>query len=227
MASYQIRKYQESDRKTVLDLFSSGLLEHIPATFRYMLILPQTLLFMLGVLLSVFLVSGSWLLVTVSSFILLVFLWFLAGYTWKKRVKAGLSTDLADIPKSYLSASGSCFWVAESGGQVVGTVCALLEKNPPPGKKQLRLYHLSVALERRGEGLAKALVRTVLQFAREQGCHEVILRTSVLQYAALGLYQSMGFQKTGHSFYSKFSRLRGTPLLHLTYRFPSAQEGGL
>ncbi|KAM6180318.1 N-acetyltransferase family 8 member 3-like [Erethizon dorsatum] len=227
MASYHIRKYQESDRKTVLDLFTSGSLEHIPATFRYMLILPQTLLFVLGVLLSVFLVSGSWLLVIVSSLILLVFLWYLAGYTWKKHMNTSLSTDMADITKSYLSACGSCFWVAESGGQVVGIVCALPKENPPLGKKQLRVFHLSVAMEHRGEGIVKALVRTVLQFARDQGCTEAVLCTSVLQYAAQGLYQSMGFQKTGHHFYTMLSRLRGTPLVHLTYQFPSAQDGGL
>lgn len=227
MASYEIRKYQENDRKTVLDLFSSGSLEHIPATFRYTLILPQTLLFIFGVLLSVFLASGSWLLVIVSSLILLVFLWFLAGYTWKKRVNECLSTDLADITKSYLSECGSCFWVAESGGKVVGIVCALLAEKHPLGKKRLRLRHLSVSWERRREGIGKALVRTVLQFAREQGCSEIVLSTSMLQYDALGLYQSMGFQKTGHSFYTRFSRLRGTPLFHLTYQFPSARDGGL
>ncbi|XP_004634221.1 probable N-acetyltransferase CML3 [Octodon degus] len=227
MAPYQIRKYRESNRETVQDLFASGLLEHIPATFCHTLILPRTLLFMLGLFLSIFLVSGSWFLVIVSGLIMLIFLWFLAGYTWKKRVKQSLVTDLVDITKSYLSACDSCFWVAESEGQVVGTVCAVLEKNPPPGKKQMRMCHLSVSLEHRGEGLGKALVRTVLQFAREQGCHEVVLSTSMLQYAAVGLYQSMGFQKTGHSFYTWLSRLRGTPLLHFTYQFPSAQDGGL
>ncbi|KFO21081.1 N-acetyltransferase family 8 member 3 [Fukomys damarensis] len=227
MAPYHIRKYQESDRKPVLDLFSNGLLEHIPITFYKMLILPQTLLFILGVLFSILLVSGSWFLVIVSSFILLAFLWLLARYTWKNRVDLSLRTDMADITKSYLRACGSCFWVAESGGQVVGIVCALPEENPALEKKQLRLRHLSVAMEHRGEGIGKALVRTVLQFAREQGCSEVVLTSSVLQYAALGLYQGMGFQKTRHSFYSWLSRLRGTPLFHFTYCFPSAQEGAL
>ncbi|EHB18961.1 Putative N-acetyltransferase CML3 [Heterocephalus glaber] len=146
-------------------------------------------------------------------------------YTWKDHVNLSLRTDMADIIKSYLSACGSCFWVAESGGQVVGIVCALPEEKPALGRKQLELRHLSVAMEHRGEGIGKALVKTVLQFTQDQGCNEVILSTSVLQYAALGLYQGMGFQKTGHSFYTRFSRLRGTPLFHLTYRFPSAQDG--
>lgn len=226
MASYEIRKYQENDRKTVLDLFSSGLLEHIPATFRYTLILPQTLLFIFGVLLSVFLASGSWLLVIVSSLILLVFLWFLAGYTWKKRVNECLSTDLADITKSYLSECGSCFWVAESGGKVVGIVCALLAEKHPLGKKRLRLRHLSVSWERRREGIGKALVRTVLQFARDQGYGEVVLDTTLVQQSALKLYLHMGFQETGQFFFSSIMRLLAVPTFHLTYHLPTAGHGG-
>uniref|UniRef100_A0A8D2DNV9 N-acetyltransferase 8B n=1 Tax=Sciurus vulgaris TaxID=55149 RepID=A0A8D2DNV9_SCIVU len=122
MAPHPIRKYQESDRKRVLDLFSQGMVEHIPATFHHTLKLPQTLLLLLGVPVSLLLATGSWLLALGSNVTLLVFLWLLARYPWRKYVVTCLHTDLADITKSYLRACGSCFWVAESGGQVAGIV---------------------------------------------------------------------------------------------------------
>lgn len=226
MAPHHIRKYQESDRQRVLDLFSQGMVEHIPATFRHMLKLPQTLLLLLGVPVTLLLASGSWILALGSNVTLLVFLRLLARQPWRKYVVMCLQTDLADITKSYLRARGSCFWVAESGGQVAGIVGALPVEDAPSGRKQLQLFHLSVALEHRGEGLGKALVMTVLQFARAQGYREVVLDTSIVQQAALTLYQRMGFQKTGEYFFNKIFRLADIPTIQLTYCLPSAQEGG-
>uniref|UniRef100_A0A8C9Q5W0 N-acetyltransferase domain-containing protein n=1 Tax=Spermophilus dauricus TaxID=99837 RepID=A0A8C9Q5W0_SPEDA len=208
MAPHHIRKYQETDHKRVLELFSQGMVEHVPATVRHMLKLPQTFLLLLGVPVTLLLASGSWLL------------------PWRKYVVVCFQTDLADITKSYLRARGSCFWVAESGGQVAGIVGALPVKDAPPGRKQLQLFHLSVSLEHRGEGLGKALVMTVLQFARAQGYSEIVLDTSIVQQAALTLYLRMGFQKTGEYFYNKVFRLVYLSTIRLTYFLPSAQEGG-
>ncbi|XP_052577888.1 N-acetyltransferase family 8 member 2-like isoform X2 [Peromyscus californicus insignis] len=116
MAPYHIRQYQERDHTRVLELFSRGMEEHVPATFRHMLTLPQTLLPLLGVLVIIVLVSGSWLLATVCSFLVLLCLWLLVWLFCRKYVATCCHTDLADITKSYLNAHGS-FWVAESGDQ--------------------------------------------------------------------------------------------------------------
>lgn len=223
MAPYHIRKYQESDRPRVLDLFSKGAAEHAPTTFRHILKLPQTLVLLLGGPLALFLVSGSWLLALVAGLTLLAALRFLAQYPWTQYVSNCLRTDMRDISKSYLSEPGSCFWVAECEGQVVGTVGALPAGEPTLRKEQLELLHLSVAWEHRGQGIAKALVRTVLQFARDQGYSEVVLGTSMLQYSALALYQRLGFRKTGQCFPSVINRLTAILIFHLTYRLPSAQ----
>ncbi|EGW02932.1 N-acetyltransferase family 8 member 7 [Cricetulus griseus] len=227
MASYHIRKYRDSDHKSVVDLFSRGMEEHIPTTFWYMLMLPRTLLLFFGVTLILLLASGSWILVLLSSLILFVSLWLLAKYTWEKYKVFCLHTDIADIPTTYLSSRDSCFWVADSRGEIVGMVSALPVEDPLLQKKQLRLQHLSVSLAHRREGIGKAMVRTVLQFAQARGFSEVVLSTSILQYAALALYQNMGFQKTGESFYTIISRLRKSPLINFKYCLTSAQEGGL
>ena len=134
-------------------------------------------------------------------------------------MSTSLQADMADITKSYLNARGS-FWVAESGDQVVGIVGCLPVQDPPLGRKQLELFHLSVSSQHRGQGIAKALVRTVLQFARDQGYSDVVLETSIVQYSALALYQAMGFRKTDEFFLSTFSRLLSFSIFRFTYSLP-------
>ncbi|XP_004435584.2 PREDICTED: putative N-acetyltransferase 8B [Ceratotherium simum simum] len=223
MAPYHIRKYQESDHKTVLALFSQGMAEHVPTTFLHTLKLPRTLVLLLGGRLALFLVSGSWFLALMASLTLLTALWFLAKYSCTQFLVKSLQTDLSDVTKSDLTERGSCFWMVEAEGQVVGIVGALRIKEPTLGKGQLELLHLSVALEHRGQGIVRALVRTVLQFARDQGYSEVVLTTSILQPSALTLYQSMGFQKTQQFFFSMSLRLMAVSSIRLTYLLPSAQ----
>lgn len=224
MAPYHIRQYQEKDHKRALELFSRGMKEHSSASFRRMLTLPQTLLPLLGMLVTIVLVYGSWLLATVCCLLVLLCLRLYDWHSWRKYVSTCLQADLADITKSYLNARGS-FWVAESGDQVVGIVGCLPVKNPPLGRKQMELFRLSVSSQHRGQGIAKALVRTVLQFARDQGYSDVVLVTSIVQYSALALYQAMGFQKTDEYFTSIFGRLMSFSHLHFTYSLPFGNHG--
>ncbi|CAO2605624.1 Putative N-acetyltransferase 8B [Lemmus lemmus] len=222
MAPYHIRQYQDRDHKSVLDVFIRGMEEHIPATFCHMLTLPRAFLLLLGVPLAMVLVSGSWLLATTSIFFVLLLVKLLARQPWKRYVAKCLHTDMADITKSYMNARGSCFWVAESGGEVVGIVGGLLVKDPPLGRKQLELIHLSVSSQHRGQGIAKALIRTVLQFARDQGYSDVVLETSIMQPGAQALYMSMGFRRTGQYFITEFWRLADVPAIQFKHSFPSA-----
>uniref|UniRef100_A0A8C2MRG6 N-acetyltransferase domain-containing protein n=1 Tax=Cricetulus griseus TaxID=10029 RepID=A0A8C2MRG6_CRIGR len=188
MAPYHIRQYQDSDLKSVLDLFTRGMEEHIPATFRHVLTLPRTFLLFLGVPLAMVQVSGSWFLAVVCIFFL---------KPWKNCVSKCLHTVMADIANSDLSVCGSGFWVAESGIQVVGIVGGLPVKDPPVGRKQLELLHLSVSSQHRGQGIAKA---------RDQGYSDVVLETSVIQQGAVTLYESMGFERTGLYSYGSIIR---------------------
>ncbi|XP_012891221.1 PREDICTED: probable N-acetyltransferase CML6 [Dipodomys ordii] len=164
MVPYHICKYKESDRKQVLDLFSGGMEEHIPP--------PST---------------ESWLLPIRCTFILLLFLWFIAGYPWRQYVVMSSHIDFADITKSYLSSQDSCFCLAECGGQVMEIMSAVTIKNPQLGRKQLKLSCMSVALEHQGKGIAKALIKTIFQFAQDQGCSEVVLDNTLLLYKSLVL----------------------------------------
>ncbi|MQL00659.1 GNAT family N-acetyltransferase, partial [Escherichia coli] len=90
------------------------------------------------------------ILAVICIFFLLLLLRLLARQPWKEYVAKCLQTDMVDITKSYLNVHGACFWVAESGGQVVGTVGGLPVKDPPLGRKQLQLFRLSVSSQHRG-----------------------------------------------------------------------------
>uniref|UniRef100_A0A5F4W6X2 N-acetyltransferase domain-containing protein n=1 Tax=Callithrix jacchus TaxID=9483 RepID=A0A5F4W6X2_CALJA len=226
MAPYHIRKYRESDRKWIVGLLSRGMAEHVPATFQQLLKLPRTLILLFGGPLALLLVSGSWLLVLVFSLSLFPALWFLDRKPWNMFVDMTLHTDMSDITKSYLSEHGSYFWVAESREKAVGMVGALPIDDPTLMEKRLQLFHLFVDTEHRRQGIAKALVRTVLQFARDQGYSEVVLDTSTIQLSAMALYESMDFQRTGQFFFCIWARLVPVPAVHFIYHLPSAQTGG-
>ncbi|NWW82099.1 NAT8 acetyltransferase, partial [Climacteris rufus] len=64
----------------------------------------------------------------------------------------------------------------------------------------LELKRMSVSREQRGRGLARALCREVLGFARARGYGAVVLGTSMVQVAAQRLYEGQGFRKVGTSY---------------------------
>ncbi|XP_017377422.2 N-acetyltransferase 8-like [Cebus imitator] len=227
-APYHIRKYRERDRKCVVGFFFTGVNKHTLTTFLQLLKLPRALVLLPGGPLTQLLLSGSWLLMVLSlSLSLLCALWFFAKYPWRKYEDRTLLTDMSDITKSYLSERGSCFLVAESEEKVLGMVGALPVDDPTLREMQLRLLHLFVDIEHRHRRRAKALVRTVLPFARDQGYSEVVLGMNTVQFSALALYQGMGFQEMDQSYHTMSRRLVAVPRVHFIYHLPSAQAGGL
>ncbi|KAM4706573.1 putative N-acetyltransferase 8B [Discoglossus pictus] len=197
MYDYCIRLYEDADYEVARDLFATGTLEHMNAAFFHGFSLPQIWLLMLFVFLIPFLTTGSIVLSVFSVTLALFIVWISTRDIFHSYVQHSLSEDLKDIHKYYLKRDGYCFWVAESGGQVVGTVAA-----HPQGQKRVKLKRLSVAKSHRGRGIAKALCRTVIDFVRSRGFELVTLKTSVVQIDAQQLYKRMGFQII-HAMYVK------------------------
>ncbi|XP_054978443.1 putative N-acetyltransferase 8B [Sorex araneus] len=222
MVSYHIRQYQERDHKRVVDLYSETIAELALTGSHRLLKLPRTMALLLGGPLAVLLLTGSWLLTLLAGLLLFAALQYFGKVPWLQFKVMALNSDMSDISKYYLSGPGSCFWVAESQGRVVGTVGALPVKEPALSREHLELFHLCVDSTYRGQGIAKALVRTVLQFGQDHGYRAIVLSTSSVQYAALGLYQRLGFRKTQEYFYSLTWRLNAIPFVRLVYYFPSA-----
>ncbi|KAM6221185.1 N-acetyltransferase 8 [Rhynchocyon petersi] len=224
MAPYHIRRYLESDHPRVVEIFSEGLTNYYGTTVCHLLTLPRTHALLLGGPLALRLASGSWALALLGGLTLLAALCYLSRYPWLTYRDTCLRTDMADITKTYFEGQGTHFWVAEVDGQVVGMVGCLPVEDPALRAQRVQLFHLFVASDHRGRGIAKALVRTVLQFAHTSGFCEVVLSTTMLQRPACSLYLSLGFRKDREMYFSNVWRLMAAPGFQFLYRLPSAKE---
>ncbi|NWW40354.1 NAT8 acetyltransferase, partial [Panurus biarmicus] len=78
----------------------------------------------------------------------------------------------------------------------------------------LELKRMSVSREHRRRGLARALCREVLAFARARGYGAVVLSTSMVQVAAQRLYEGQGFRRVGSSPPSLLGALLNVEIFH-------------
>jgi len=86
----------------------------------------------------------------------------------------------------------------DDAGEVLGSVTVVLPGTPyaeisQPGELEFRM--LSVAASARGRGVGEALVRTVIDRARQAGIGQVVLSSSEKMAAAHRLYERLGFTR--------------------------------
>ncbi|MED6245530.1 hypothetical protein ATANTOWER_004367 [Ataeniobius toweri] len=192
MANIQIRKYQDEDSEAVKELFTSGMNEHLPSSFMHVMKQPLTQMLLMCTFCSLMASSKSFLLPVLAVTLLLAGVRQMIAYMFNKHIEASLKNDLNNIGETYLNREDSCFWVAESDGQVVGTVACLPAEDAP---EFLELKRMSVCRSHRGMGIAKALCRTVADFTLDRGYPAVILYTSMVATDAQKLYEHMGYKK--------------------------------
>ncbi|XP_043842302.1 N-acetyltransferase 8-like [Dromiciops gliroides] len=221
MAPYHIRRYQDHDWEAVRELFSKGMLGNMTSDFWSLLKKPRTFLLLLGVPFALALGSGSLILPLMSFFGILAVQWMTFRCFVIQYIDNAMHTDLLDIQKSYLTGRGSNFWVAESEHQVVGIVAAHPAEELIGGGNYLELGRLSVKKKHRSQGMARTLVQTVLQFARDQGFDGVILETSNANRPAQRLYESFNFRKSHESGYHLAWWLAFFPTWHYRCDFSS------
>ena len=99
----------------------------------------------------------------------------------------GSATDaeLHELPASY--ASGA-FWVADRGGELLGT-CGMFPV--APNIYELRKMYLRPAS--RGHGLGKRMLDVAIAWARERGGTHVVLDTIHEMAQAIAFYEANGF----------------------------------
>ncbi|KAM4706465.1 putative N-acetyltransferase CML1 [Discoglossus pictus] len=192
MADYKIRDYKDSDYEAVRELFSAGMSEYVPSVCVHILKQPWVLMVLTCTFLSLLLSSKSIILPVLTITLLLALGRHLVGYCWSLYIDHCLKEDLQDIQKTYLKSKGSHFWVVEADEIVVATVAA----KPTEGdRSELVLKRMSVRKDFRGLGIAKALSREVISFARKNGYQSIILNTLMVQHEAQKMYESVGFKK--------------------------------
>jgi GNAT superfamily N-acetyltransferase len=82
--------------------------------------------------------------------------------------------------------------VAVEGGAVVGFASAVHYVHPDKPRPELWINEVGVAASRRGRGIGAAVMRRMLDVARELGCGEAWVLTDRDNPAAMRLYASVG-----------------------------------
>lgn len=104
-------------------------------------------------------------------------------------ITAADQPDLFEIPEFYQKKSGN-FWIALAGEEVVGTI-SLVDL----GHQQAALRKMFVHKTVRGNGTAKRLLDTLLQWARVKHLQEIYLGTTDRFLAAHRFYEKNGFEE--------------------------------
>jgi succinylglutamate desuccinylase/GNAT superfamily N-acetyltransferase len=89
--------------------------------------------------------------------------------------------------QTYFSNPGNNFWVVESKGSVVGSV-GVKRKNA----EEFDVVRMAVASEMRGTGMGKLLMRTLVEYCKEQKAPRIVLVTA--NPSAARFYSANGFQ---------------------------------
>ena len=100
----------------------------------------------------------------------------------------GKNPDLDNIARAY--APGR-FLVAECDGEIVGTGALLLEEGGYG-----RIVRMSVAKERRRQGIAAMILEELCRLARQTGCAYLTLETTATWTDAIQFYLNNGFTIT-------------------------------
>ncbi|XP_072858271.1 putative N-acetyltransferase camello [Pogona vitticeps] len=219
MVTYRIREYRPDDYETVRDLFATGMSEYMPTLCVHMLKQPWLILVLACTFCLLLTSSKSLLLPILAVTLLLAVGRQVLGYVWSMYIERCLREDLLDIQATYLGDKHSCFWVAEVEDCVVATVGARPSEEHP---EELMLKRMSVRKDFRGLGIAKALCRTVISFAKEHGYKSVVLNTLMVQHEARAMYEGVGFQMYHHYVLpTVYGRLASCTISKYRYDIPS------
>ena len=95
-----------------------------------------------------------------------------------------------EMMKNEFTRNGFCGALAEEDGDVVGYVCGftLFE--------DAELFKIAVLQDCRGKGIGGLLLDAFIEQTANKGAEKIFLEVRVSNQAALGLYNSRGFEKT-------------------------------
>ena len=107
--------------------------------------------------------------------------------------------DLGD-PTTHILAPGGYIFMAELGGEVVGTVALMREE-----EGVFELAKMAVADSTRGLGVGRALGEAAIAHARAIGARKIELLTNSALVPAITLYHALGFVDVplGHTDYAR------------------------
>lgn len=97
--------------------------------------------------------------------------------------------DIDDIQSAYIQSPGSCFWVAEENGEVVGMVGV---QQHDTGVGEIR--RLRVRQDCRRRGIGRNLVEHAIEFCTEHHYLKITLDTHLQREGAIKLFEKFRFK---------------------------------
>uniref|UniRef100_A0A8B9SEP8 N-acetyltransferase domain-containing protein n=2 Tax=Apteryx TaxID=8821 RepID=A0A8B9SEP8_APTOW len=194
--------------------------EYVPSLCLHVLKQPWVVLLLACTFCLLLASSRSLLLPVLALTLLLAVGRQLLGSCWSAYIERCLADDLRDIRATYMQSARSRFWVAEADDRVVGTAAVLPAR---AGRRELALKRVSVRKDYRGLGIATALCRTAVAFARQQqGCGALVLNTLMVQREARGLYERLGFRRDRrYVLPTLYGRLANCTVTEYRYELPA------
>ncbi len=100
---------------------------------------------------------------------------------------------------------GFRFLVADIDGEVVGTyVLQIMEKLGKRGTPAGVVEDVAVLPERHGQGIGRAMMEHARDTCRVAGCYKLALSSNLKREDAHRFYDSLGFERHGFSFTTRF-----------------------
>lgn len=95
--------------------------------------------------------------------------------------------------------------VAEVDGEIAGTyVLQILEKLGKRGTPAGIVEDVAVAPARQGQGIGRAMTEHAREASRAAGCYKLALSSNLRREDAHRFYDSLGFERHGFSFVTRF-----------------------
>jgi RimJ/RimL family protein N-acetyltransferase len=116
--------------------------------------------------------------------------WILATEGWRS------VSDERRYLRSVLRHPDAAVFVAEADGRVVGRLS--LSRDPHPASRHVADVGLMVDAAHRGRGIGKRLLEEAVVWSRRSGITKLELHVFPWNEAALGLYESFGFEREGY-----------------------------
>ncbi|GAB4290142.1 MAG: GNAT family N-acetyltransferase [Oscillatoriaceae cyanobacterium] len=104
----------------------------------------------------------------------------------------GADLDVLEVEKCYQNCGGA-FWVAETGGEIVGTGAYYPIHR---GTKAVEIRKIYLLPRVRGQGLGKFLLQELETAIIRAGFQEIWVETTSAMVEVIGLYESSGYIQT-------------------------------